>query len=468
MNWYYADRGRQTGPVQQTELEQLVQSGALPSSALVWTEGMADWKPYSTIEKIDPPSTAVQPFAPIELSVKPGSCVCCGRAMPPEDSTVISARTVCFECQPVFIERLREGGLEKLPGLPPYSGFWIRFAAKIADYSLLNIVQSVFIATFFAWMLRPKARFTSDALVGYGVSSLAGMVMSCAYQVFFLTTRGATPGKMLCYLRVIRPDGSPVKMGTAFGRYLGEIVDAFTLGIGYIMVAFDSEKRALHDRLAGTRVIDSLPETLVKKERQPVVREIQCATCHTAIPAQDWNAFAPILCPGCSTPVQALVFPAYSRSLGDSTPGVKTVEGEAGCYYHDGNRATASCEECGRFLCPVCDLDTGSRRLCPNCLNQHLASGRPTEFVQRSTLYDSIALTLALVPNLFLLTIYLTFFTAPIAIGFTIWSWKKQGSITPRTKWRYVVALLVSSVNLLFILLIMALLTAGVFRGASR
>lgn len=465
MNWYYADRGHQTGPVQQTELEQLVRSGALPSSALVWTEGMADWKPYSTLGNIEAPFAPIQESVPLEFTGKAGSCVCCGRAMLPEGSTIIGTHTVCYECQPVFVERLREGGLENLPGSPPYSGFWIRFAARIADYSLLNIVQSLVIATFFAWMLRPKTKLTTDAMIGYGITSLAGMVMSCAYQVFFLTTRGATPGKMLCYLRVVRADGSPVKLGTAIGRFLSEIVDSFTLGIGYIMVAFDAEKRALHDRLAGTRVVDSLPEASPKKERQPVVREIQCAACHTALPPQDWNSFAPVLCPGCSAPIQALVFPAYARTLASPMPEVKTAEGEAGCYYHDTNRATVSCEECGRFLCAVCDLDTGARHLCPNCLNQHLASGRSLEFVQRRTLYDSIALTLALVPNLVFIFLSFTFLTAPIVVGFSIWSWKKPSSITPRTKSRYIVALLVSAVNLLFVAGFLLILLAAVFRG---
>lgn len=41
----------------------------------------------------------------------------------------------------------------------------------------------------------------------------------------------------------------------ALGRYFAEIVSAMPLNIGYIMAAFDDEKRSLHDHLCTTRVI---------------------------------------------------------------------------------------------------------------------------------------------------------------------------------------------------------------------
>ena len=66
---------------------------------------------------------------------------------------------------------------------------------------------------------------------------------------------GATPGKMACGLKVVSPDGGPVSYGKACGRFFAEMLSGLTLGIGYIMVAFDDEKRALHDRICNTRVI---------------------------------------------------------------------------------------------------------------------------------------------------------------------------------------------------------------------
>jgi len=66
---------------------------------------------------------------------------------------------------------------------------------------------------------------------------------------------GATLGKMAVKIRVVNPDGTPITWGKAIARYFAEIVSGLTLGIGYIMAGFDPERRALHDRIASTRVV---------------------------------------------------------------------------------------------------------------------------------------------------------------------------------------------------------------------
>lgn len=43
--WYYAQDGKQIGPVSSDDLKLLVQSGTLTPESLLWQEGMADWKP---------------------------------------------------------------------------------------------------------------------------------------------------------------------------------------------------------------------------------------------------------------------------------------------------------------------------------------------------------------------------------------------------------------------------------------
>ena len=49
-------------------------------------------------------------------------------------------------------------------------------------------------------------------------------------------------------------DGSPITPGAAVLRYIGTYISRLILFIGYIMVAFDPQKRGLHDRIAGTVV----------------------------------------------------------------------------------------------------------------------------------------------------------------------------------------------------------------------
>ena len=88
-----------------------------------------------------------------------------------------------------------------------------------------------------------------------GLGMLVGIALSACYEAFFISRMGATPGKMVFGLKVVRPNGAPLTLGRAFGRYFGKLLSSMTLTIGYIIAAFDSQKRALHDMIADTRVI---------------------------------------------------------------------------------------------------------------------------------------------------------------------------------------------------------------------
>ena len=78
-----------------------------------------------------------------------------------------------------------------------------------------------------------------------------------AYQTILVSKYGATWGKMALGLKIVNEDGSKVRTGRAFGRVFAEILSGMTCYIGYIIVAFDSEKRSLHDHICATRVIKS-------------------------------------------------------------------------------------------------------------------------------------------------------------------------------------------------------------------
>src|SRR4051812_49652392 len=50
MMWFYAAEGRQTGPVSQEQLAELVRSGQIAMESLVWREGMASWQPLREVQ----------------------------------------------------------------------------------------------------------------------------------------------------------------------------------------------------------------------------------------------------------------------------------------------------------------------------------------------------------------------------------------------------------------------------------
>jgi len=54
---------------------------------------------------------------------------------------------------------------------------------------------------------------------------------------------------------VIGDDGRPVDTAGGMLRALASMLVPITLGLSYLPALFGSEHRALHDRLAGTRVV---------------------------------------------------------------------------------------------------------------------------------------------------------------------------------------------------------------------
>lgn len=189
-------------------------------------------------------------------------CSECGRPSAPGDLARFGNALICPNCKDTYAQKLREG----VPAAQAriYGGFWIRFVAVLIDGIILGIVGSVVQLIFFGSLLRglivqpgtPPSPALLGNLVGTaGLSSLVSTAIGATYEGLFVAKLGATPGKMALSLKVVRPDGSPVGMGRAFGRYFAKLLSGIILFIGYIMAGFDDQKRALHDMICDTRVI---------------------------------------------------------------------------------------------------------------------------------------------------------------------------------------------------------------------
>ena len=62
--WYCIVGGEQYGPVDEAMLRSWAQQGRLQPSDLVWSEGMADWAPASSVPGLVDAQAAAQPYAP--------------------------------------------------------------------------------------------------------------------------------------------------------------------------------------------------------------------------------------------------------------------------------------------------------------------------------------------------------------------------------------------------------------------
>jgi uncharacterized RDD family membrane protein YckC len=56
-------------------------------------------------------------------------------------------------------------------------------------------------------------------------------------------------------LKIVVEDGSRINYLRAFGRHFAKWLSSMILLIGFIMAAFDDERRTLHDRICETRVV---------------------------------------------------------------------------------------------------------------------------------------------------------------------------------------------------------------------
>ncbi len=150
---------------------------------------------------------------------------------------------------------LRRKAQEPAPQFSPKAGFWIRVVASLLDSCLLGAVQFV-LSLLLGVVIALIYGSTDGNTAMTTVLWLFGVVLSISYAIFFTGYCGQTPGKMALRIKVICTDGNDISYGRAALREIpGKFLSGILLCIGYIMVAFDSQKQGLHDKIANTYVI---------------------------------------------------------------------------------------------------------------------------------------------------------------------------------------------------------------------
>lgn len=125
-------------------------------------------------------------------------------------------------------------------------GFWRRLGANIIDSLLFSPVY-ILLMLLFDFEDRTEENIVS--------------VLQLLYFLIVPTIwLGYTVGKRAVGVQIVRLDGKKVSVFTMLMRYvIGGLVYGITFGIAFIvsvfMVIFRKDKRAVHDFIAGTRVI---------------------------------------------------------------------------------------------------------------------------------------------------------------------------------------------------------------------
>lgn len=232
--------GERHGPYKEADVRQWLRSGQVSPDDLGWYEGMADWAPLSTLfpeeRSAEPPAFSAAPPVPPRVDVAAGA----------HDGAVAA--------------------------LDDYAGFWKRVAAYIIDAFVLwipnTILSSMLGATKAAEAYMqaklaagddPQLALTAmDAyLHALWPALIAQTLVSWLY--FALCESSAwqgTAGKLALGIRVTDMDGRRITFMRATGRYFAKILSAFTLCIGFLMVAWTQRRQGLHDLMAQTLVLN--------------------------------------------------------------------------------------------------------------------------------------------------------------------------------------------------------------------
>ncbi len=267
MNWYYVEAGEQAGPVNDAQLQGMVQSGRIQSDTLIWREGMPDWLPYrevmpaarpaeAPVPKVVSPVPAAVVSAPVPSAssepVPEAVCAQCSNMFPVDQMNFASGSYFCTNCRPA------PAGAKPAvvrPGEMEYAGFWTRFCALFIDGLVIGVLFGV-LAVGGVAVLGAVGKNSAAALsIVPLLCGLLGCCLPLLYETIMIGTYGATLGKMACKVRIVTADGGKVSYLRAFARNLSRILSSAFCFIGYIIAAFDSEKRTLHDRICCTRAI---------------------------------------------------------------------------------------------------------------------------------------------------------------------------------------------------------------------
>lgn len=188
---------------------------------------------------------------------------------------------------------------------------------------------------------------------------------------------------------------------------------------------------------------------------------VPCARCVIPLPVSQLAAnnrgSATAACALCGAVNMTRVFPALLAERVAAHP-EPAVDGEASCFDHPVKRAVAACQQCGRFVCHLCAVSLTGVTWCPSCVTAGVGKARLANPDSERMLFDSIALTLPLVS---LLVWPLTIIAAPASLVLSIAKWREPLSIVRHSRWRFVVAILLSICEIL----LWALLLFGFFMG---
>jgi len=217
MDWYYIDPAkpegkRRIGPWSNRQMLVFADQGAFTPETLVWKSGFNDWTTWSKVE------------------------------------TALKAEFQVETIKDILEEKI----LPKLNAEKKinYAGFWVRLCAFAIDFIILQLIFTL-LTPFHSNFGEITPTTISDLMPPI----LFFFSLMFFYDSYFVKNYSGTPGKIALGLAVVCSNGETITWNRAFLRAFVGCFSSFLFGAGCLLAAFDTEKRALHDFMADTRVL---------------------------------------------------------------------------------------------------------------------------------------------------------------------------------------------------------------------
>ncbi len=130
--------------------------------------------------------------------------------------------------------------------LPRPAGLLRRLGAMMYDTML---VLAVWLLTLFIGVA-----VHDGAVLGPLVQTIL-FVELFSFFAYFWVWRGQTVGMLAWDLRLETNDGTPMRLGQALLRFVGAMLSFAALGVGYLWIYVDPDRRAWPDMLSRTHVV---------------------------------------------------------------------------------------------------------------------------------------------------------------------------------------------------------------------
>ena len=150
---------------------------------------------------------------------------------------------------------------DRQPTSRAYAGLQLRIVAFILDVMVLIAFGMLFAAAAGAYLI-VDSRFNDGNLSDRApyVAAVIFLVYVFAfvplYHILLWSSRGQTVGMMAVHIKVLSRNGGRVTRRRSALRFFGRIFSVLPLFLGLLMALFDRKRRTLHDRLAGTVVVE--------------------------------------------------------------------------------------------------------------------------------------------------------------------------------------------------------------------